>query len=188
MKNPIPADEWHYIDPLMRCDNKPVKRMLELGNKKNSDGVYKHYFESLGIEHTSIDWNGEDGALPLDLREPIYKQFEQFDMTTNVGTTEHVSFQRGVWENIHYLTAVYGVIVSITPYPGGDNWWWHGEWYPRQEFFTAFAFLNGYEIEKIGTGREAPNLNLCVRLIKTTEKPFTMPDESLIYRNVIRPR
>lgn len=182
--NPIPSDEWAYIDPLERADGQPVRTMLELGNKKNSLGVYKQYFEQgRGIRHTSVDWNGEDGALNLDLRKPL--ELGRFDMVTNIGTTEHVSDQAGVWENIHRAVDLGGILVSITPYPDGKSWWWHGEWYPTADFFWH---LRGFEFEKCGTGREIPNQNLCVRMRKTADACFVMPPPQTIVRNQIRPR
>ena len=100
------------------------KRMLELGNKKTKGWVWKDYFQSIGIDHTSIDWNGLDGALPLDLRSPI--EMDPFDMVTDFGTTEHVSKREGVWRNIPNLLKVGGVLVSHGPKHG--DWWWHGFW------------------------------------------------------------
>lgn len=177
MNNPIPEDERVIIWPLVGT------RMLELGNKKNPDGVYKTYFQSIGIDHTSIDWNGEDGALKLDLRKPI--NLEPFDMVTNIGTTEHVSDQKAVWENIHNLTKIGGVIASLTPLEG--DWWWHGEYYPRREFFIEFA-ENGYEIEYLDIGREYPNRNIVCRLKKVAHNEFKMPSEDAIFYNHRRPR
>ena len=178
LNNPIPLDEQRIIFPVNGA------RLLELGNKRNSIGVYKHYFESLGIDHTSIDWNGEDGALKLDLRKPI--TLEPFDMVTNMGTTEHVSDQAAVWRNIHNLTKVGGYIASQTPLEG--DWWWHGEYYPRPEFFHNFAEDNGYEIEILEVGREYPNRNLYCRMKKIGHWDFVMPPKDTIYFNKIRPR
>lgn len=178
LKNPLPDDEREIVEPIVG------NTMLELGNKKNLNGTYKHYFESLGIWHISVDWNGEDGALKMDLRLPL--GLGQFDMVTNIGTTEHVNEQIPVWKNIHNSVKLNGVLVSITPKPG--DWWWHGEFYPKFEFFTEFAALNGYEIQILKEGREHPNTNVCARLRKVQEKKFQMPDESHIYHNKIRPR
>jgi len=177
VNNPIPADERVIIWPIVGT------RMLELGNKKNSNGVYKTYFESIGIKHTSIDWNGQDGALNLDLTKSI--DLKPFDMVTNIGTTEHVSNQIAVWKNIHNLTKVGGIIASLTPLK--DDWWWHGEYYPKEEFFKQFS-TNGYEIEYMDIGREYPNRNLCVRLKKIRHNDFVMPDLNTIYYNQRRPR
>ena len=173
MKNPIPADEQAVIWPLVG------DRMLELGNKKNDRGVYKHYFESVGFTHVSIDWNGQDGALKFDLRRPI--KGKPFDMVTNIGTTEHVNCQTSVWRNIHNLTKVDGVIASLTPMEG--DWWWHGEYYPRFEFFEQFAELNGYEIEVLQVGLEFPYRNVYARLRKVEDKDFVMPNEDTIFYN-----
>lgn len=177
MLNPIPEDERVIIWPLVG------KRMLELGNKKNPKGVYKDYFTSIGIDHTSIDWNGQDGALKMDLRKPI--DLEPFDMVTNIGTTEHVSKQEAVWRNIHNLTRIGGVIASLTPLEG--DWWWHGEYYPRMEFFEQFAG-NGYDIEYLDIGREYPNRNICARLKKVEHCEFAMPAPDTMFHNQIRPR
>lgn len=173
---PFPADEWKLLQPL-----DGVARMLELGNKKNPDGVYKSAFESIGIEHVSVDWNGLDGALKLDLRLPQWETLGQFDMVTNFGTTEHVDAQEGVWRNIHECLKVGGTLISMTPYPG--DWSWHGEFYPTETFYRQLALLNGYEIERLYVDREPPRRNWYARLRKTGATPFHMPDLSLLYRN-----
>jgi len=146
--------------------------MLELGNKCNGKGVYKDYFVQEGIDHISIDWNGENGALKLDLREPI--DLPVFDMITNIGTTEHVSDQTAVWANIHHLLKVDGILVCVTPYPG--DWSWHGNYYPTENFYRDFADLNGYKIEKLYIGRERPNRNWYGRFRKLVDADFIMPD------------
>ena len=48
------------------------KRMLEMGNQEIKDNSIvektgKEFFTKQGIEHVSVDLNGLDGALPLDL-------------------------------------------------------------------------------------------------------------------------
>lgn len=180
INNPIPRDERKVIWPLHG------ETMLELGNKKNPDGVYKTYFESIGIKHTSVDWNGMDGAIVKDLTKPI--NLGQFDMVTNIGTTEHVSEQRPVWRNIHVSLKPGGILASVTPYKG--YWWWHGEYYPTEAFFKSFAELNDYTIELMYKQvlQENTHANLYVRMKKNSEMPFIMPDGGLIYKNKIKPR
>src|ERR1041384_5416258 len=87
--------QWDLFLPL-----DGVTSMLELGNKVTGAGlVYKSVFEAMGIRHVSVDWNGKDGALPLDLRQPL--NLGRFDMVTNFGTSEHVEDnQKAVWRNI----------------------------------------------------------------------------------------
>lgn len=173
---PFPADEWQLLQPL-----EGVATLLELGNKKNPDGVYKDAFRSLGINHISVDWNGQDGAVKLDLRKPLC--LGDFDMVTNFGTTEHVDQQEPCWRNIHEAVKVGGWLVSMTPYPG--DWTWHGEWYPTAEFYHELAELNGYEVERLYVDRAAPRRNWYCRLRKTIAWPFVMPGAPL-YRNQIR--
>jgi SAM-dependent methyltransferase len=176
-------DEWRLLEPLYGDS------MLELGNKRNGDAIYKAFFEELGFRHVSVDWNGLDGALKRDLRLPLWDELGQFDMLTNIGTTEHVEGQAGVWENIHRMVKPGGFYCGLTPYPDGKSWWWHGEHYPTEAFFESFARLNGWVIEKMYKDRPEPYCNLYVRMHKIHgEMDFTMPDLALIHRNVIKPR
>lgn len=174
-------DEWELYDPL-RGDT-----MLELGDKINAPFTYKAYFESLGFRHVSIDWNGKNGSISRDLRLPLWEELGQFDMVSNMGTTEHVSDQEGVWRNIHHLTKAGGVYVGQTPYHDGRSWWWHGEWYPTEAFYEAFARCNGWTIERLYKGRNEPNCNLYCRMVKADDAPFEMP-QGLIKLNHRKPR
>jgi SAM-dependent methyltransferase len=162
--------------------------MCELGNKKNGLATYKQYFESLGIRHVSVDWNGLDGALKRDLRKPLWPELGQFDMLSNIGTSEHVSDQRGLWENVHYLVKRGGLYMGLTPYPDGRSWWWHGDFYPTLQFFESFARENGWLIERAYKDRQEPFCNLYVRMKKISDFMFSAPDWSLIRRNEIKPR
>lgn len=154
--------------------------MLELGNKKNREFLYKTYFESKGFRHVSVDFNGEDGALKLDLRKPL--KLGTFDMVSNIGTTEHVETdQHKVWENILKSMHVGSVLVSTTPKPG--QWTWHGDWYPTAEFYQQLADLNGLKIERLFDDGIDPRVMIFVRMVKVEEKPFTMPAKETLYRN-----
>ena len=114
--NPIQEhrpDEWRLYEPLIGTT------MLELGGKwcSQANVAYKAVFGAMGIEHVSVDWNGEHGALRLDLRRPQWDVLGEakWEMLSNMGTTEHVSSQAGVWENIHMLVKPGGVYVGQTP-------------------------------------------------------------------------
>ena len=175
-------DELELYEPLIG------DTMLELGGKINAPFTYKAYFEARGFRHVSIDWNGQHGALVKDLRKPLWDELGAFDMVSNMGTTEHVSNQAAVWENIHYLTKVGGVYVGQTPYHDGKSWWWHGEHYPTEAFFESFVETNGWQIERMYRDRQPPFENLYVRMRKFADRSFTMPDLPLIKRNQRRPR
>jgi hypothetical protein len=173
------------------------KRMLELGCKVNRGRAYKTYFESLGYEHISLDWNGDWGSLVRDLRKPLWEEFGTFDMVSNIGTTEHVTgdktisdymAQTAVWENIHRMTKVDGTYVGHTPYHNGKSWWWHGDWYPTEEFYETFAAWNDWQIERLYRERRPPFELLCCRMVKLRELDTVRVPLDLIHHNVIRPR
>ncbi len=159
------------LDPLVGVS------MLELGNKRNAAGVYKTHFEALGFRHVSVDLNGKDGSLALDLMQPL--QLGQFDMVTNIGTSEHVERQEPCWRNI--IEAAGNVIISTTPLPG--DWGWHGRWYPTKDFYISLAALNGFEVERLYVDGKAGRLMICARLARKDRMAFVMPDAALIFDN-----
>lgn len=173
-------EEWELYQPLNGSS------MLEFGGKINAPYTYKSTFEALGFRHISVDWNGDHGAMPLDLRHPI--SLGQFDMVTNIGTSEHVESQDGVWRNMVDACRVGSVLLSTTPLPGGDDWWWHGEWYPTKAFYEQLADLNHFHVERITIEQPQPRRMFFVRLVRMKVAAFVMPDLSLITRNEIRPR
>lgn len=172
-------DEWALYQPLVG------NSMLELGGKINAPFTYKAFFQSLGYRHVSIDWNGDHGALALDLRHPI--SLGQFDMVTNIGTSEHVDSQEGAWHNMVDACGEGSVLICTTPLPGGNDWWWHGVSYPEQAFYVSLAALNGFELERLYTVGEVGRRMWFVRLVRHTVTEFVMPTGE-IYQNVIRPR
>lgn len=155
--------------------------MLELGNKKRPEGTYKAYFEALGYRHVSVDWNGQDGALKMDLRQPL--KLGTFDMVSNIGTTEHVDVQEPVWRNICEAMHVGSVFVSTTPRPG--YWPRHGFWYPCIEFYQELAALNGMEVERLFYTPDdyLADPMVFARLRRVSDAPFHMPAAKWLYHN-----
>lgn len=157
--------------------------MLELGNQHITQGegcdflTGKDYYSNKGFEHISIDMNGEDGALPLDLRNPdLFAQyFNSVDVLTNSGTTEHVEpyeTQYECFSILHNCVKVGGIMIHIVPDVYElDN---HGSWaghctnYYCDEFFTTFAKDCGYEVLSSTVIRG----NRAVCLKKTLDLPF----------------
>lgn len=151
--------------------------MLELGNKANARGTYKAAFERLGIRHVSVDLNGKDGALRLDLNSPL--GLGRFDTVTNFGTSEHVLDQHACWENI--IGATGRLLVCTTPAPGG----WkapHGKWYPTPRFYVELARLNGFRLDRLYIDGVSPEkLLVCARMERIADVPFVMPSMELIH-------
>ena len=141
------------------------KRLLELGNQairqnardsyKINTGKSKVYFLGLGCNHHSIDWNGLDGAIPLDLTlpVPIPKFMKYFDIVTDFGDMEHVrgykDWMEGVghwnaWKNIHDMGKVDCLYVHTVPIVGSFSG--HGSYHYTLEFFENLCKANDYEI------------------------------------------
>lgn len=168
----IPALVWDYLQPINN-----VASMLELGNKRaRGQRSYKHAFERLGIRHVSVDLNGLDGALKLDLCQPL--NLGKFDTVTNFGTSEHVAEQESVWRNMVQAVKFGGVLVSHTPYSGWPN---HGMFYPTKAFYVELADLNGFVFERgPEITQERPGKLCWARMRRIMERPFRMPDPVLI--------
>lgn len=179
-------EEWELYNPLVG------KTMLELGNKKNKPYIYKHFFESLGYSHTSVDINGADGAIRKDLTKPL--GLGTFDMVSNIGTSEHVSEgsidgQAACWRNICEAMHVGSVLVSTTPAPGA--WTHHGFWYPEPLFYEELASLNGMELERLYVARfswcptEDRNM-VFARMKRVEDVPFVMPSVGMYFNKIRR--
>jgi outer membrane protease len=116
--------------------------------KANGIPLYKsakEYFTHIGFNDTSIDWNGKDGALSLDLGKPINNKFnKKFDILINGGTTEHVYNQYECWKNIHNICKENAVIFSVGPLAG--NWLKHSPYRYSLEFFEHLSIENNYDL------------------------------------------
>lgn len=155
-------------------------RMLELGNQSIRIGsflVAKQYFESLGIEHVSIDWNGKNGALKIDLNKLIINTditARQFDVITNMGTTEHVSNQYSCFRNLHNCCRKGGIMIHAVPvydFPVP-----HGLWHYNPKFFDEISFSNAYEIFNRDTLIYRGN-QICARALVKKEDGGFQPQE-----------
>lgn len=137
-----------FLRPLI-SDISRIKTVCELGNKTgpNNGLPYRSWYEENGCSYVSIDWNGKDGAVKLDLQEPldVEKLGGPFDLVTNFGTTEHVGEQKPCWRNVHNLVKVGGEFVNFTPAPTFHDG--HGIWHPSIEWFQEFANINCYSVE-----------------------------------------
>ena len=157
-------------------DTSHFSSVCELGNKVTAGISTKIWYTSRGMDYISIDWNGLNGAIKLDLQKPI--ELGPFDLLTNFGTTEHVENQEGCWRNVHNLTKK----VSVHLTPVGPNWEKHDgiKWLTPIEFYKEFAELNGYIVDRCDTvtwpHRLSENrLINRVRLTKVKDLTFTMP-------------
>ncbi len=173
-----------FIDDCMvkTLGSLPGKRMLELGNQEIfGDTILertgKRYYANRGVEHTSVDLNGLDGAIKLDLAKP--DQFTEwrsyFDIVTNSGTSEHVepkSAQYECFTIVHNCLAVGGIAVHMVPDKNKliekGSWKNHCNNYYSADFFRMLVSGNKYKL--IATGTIGDILAVCVQ--KTSDSPF----------------
>lgn len=123
-------------------------KMCELGDQRmkwNEHKTGKKYFIAHGIqEHVSLDLNGKNGALKVDLSKPIDQWQKYFDIVTNFGTAEHVC--PGIYEcfkNIHNFTKTGGVMIHAGPPAKGCPW--HSPYHYESWFFEKLALANNYK-------------------------------------------
>ncbi|MFH1868897.1 MAG: hypothetical protein ABH843_08000 [Candidatus Omnitrophota bacterium] len=158
------------------------KHMLELGNQyiiedSIPEKIGKKYFNNRGVNHVSVDLNGLDDALKLDLSKP--EQFliwhSYFDIVTNSGTSEHVEPKSGQYNCfliIHNCLKVGGVAIHLIPDANElkDKMCWKGHCnnYYSCDFVRMLAKNNNYKLIslKIMDGL------VCFCLQKTEDAPF----------------
>ncbi len=117
-----------------------------VGGEQHSTGVVsKSFWDKIGFIHTSIDLNGLDGSLKLDLREDISGHFEEkFDIIYDGGTAEHVDNQYMCLKNIHNITRDGGLMIHILPKVGYFPK--HCKYYYTMDSFKVLAELCNYEV------------------------------------------
>lgn len=141
--------------------------MIELGNKTCNKIPFKKMFEEQGIKHTSIDFNGKDGALALNLAHPI--DLPSADIVTNYGTSEHIlKNQEQVFRNIHNFS--HHRIIHAVPRIG--NFPHHGFWHFEVDFFKLLAELNNYKIDKLFYLNKKPRELVCCSYTKINADEF----------------
>ena len=190
------ADLMDIACKAANTDYKGLK-ICELGNqlmKWHPLGTGKNYLISKGaIEHISIDMNGKNGALVIDLSKKIDKWNGYFDMVTNYGTAEHV--ENGIYEcyeNIHNFTKSGGMMVHAGPITGGCPW--HSPYHYDPDFFTKLCSINNYDcimtevrVMPVGRKKNVPDKDkslLCAVIIKKDNSPFCSK-ESFLNMNAI---
>ncbi len=110
-------------------------RMAELGNQRfrastlGKEIAAKKVFEAMGVLHESFDLNGRDGAIKLDLSQPLPLQYKgKYNLVTNFGMSEHVKqSQYWCWRNIHEMCGVDGFILHLLPEVG--SWAGHSKYH-----------------------------------------------------------
>jgi len=155
----------------------------ELGNQRYEKAPAKKAYEKSNVKHTSIDINGLDGAIPLDLDKPVPSSLEnKFDIVTNYGTTEHVNNQYSVFKNIHVMCKVGGLMIHGVP--AINNWPDHCRYYYSELLFRTLAVLCNYvviDLTLLSGGKYKPPYNLIMCVLKKADNhPFTFTTTGML--------
>ena len=124
------------------------KNLLELSKKDSFET--KDFYISVGFnDYKSIDINGAYESFQFDLNKNIYEKYnfdKKYDLVINNGTGEHVFNQYALFQNLHNLTKISGIMLNIVPF---IDWINHGFYNFNPIFFADLAASNNYEIIKI---------------------------------------
>jgi len=175
-----PAQIILLQDSLLLLKEQPFSglRMLEFGNQYafRLGKVHvpaKLIFQWLGVKHTSIDINGKDGALKLDLGQPLPAEFTGFDVVTNFGCIEHIKGHYQAWKNIHDACQIDGIMVHALPEEG--SWLGHGRVVYQIDRVRRLAFACGYRVVILRLHKERKRKglrNLIHCCFQRTKAPF----------------
>lgn len=104
----------------------------------------RKFWEWLKFQYTAVDIDGSPDSIPLDLNfDAAPKKLKgQYDLVTNLGTTEHLVNQLNAFQVIHELTKVGGIMIHTLPSQGMIN---HGLINYNPKFFWMLARSNGYK-------------------------------------------
>jgi hypothetical protein len=174
------------------------KSILEFGNQhiwehakkvmKTDFDVAKQYYESLGAKYVSIDINGQDGALIIDLTKPLPEEYaylnNSFDYVTNIGTTEHFKNNSAIAQWQAFKTAidlakVGGIVLHQLPPKG--MWLDHCAIWYNDGFGVVLKETMNCELiieERFNLPTLNPGIDyLCIALRKTSNVvPSEYPD------------
>ena len=122
---------------------------IPLGGQQHKNGfVTKYFWTKIGFNHTSIDMNGLDGSLNLDLRKDLSEVFpEKFDFVYDGGTGEHVDNQYMCFKNVHNFTKPGGLMCHVLPKVGTVPG--HCQYYYTLESFKVLAEICEYEVKEL---------------------------------------
>lgn len=135
--------------------------------------IARDWFMHQGAKrYVSIDTNGEDGALVVDLTKPISGDLlERFDIVTDVGCIEHmgnaVEKQWNAFRNAHMLCAPGGVVIHHLP-PAGQ-WLDHCDVWYRDGLGAVLAADTGAELlieERINLATLNPDVDYLVIMLR----------------------
>lgn len=159
---------------------------------QDGDGSARSLMLALGFSsYGCLDMDGRHDAIRLDFNTSMVSRFGEFDVVTNLGTTEHVFDQARCFALIHNLTRPDGLMIHLLPSMGqrsfddagnsnvgyGD----HGFYLYTPTFFKDLASANDYEILKLRDEVNKYGTTLVFVARRRNSAPFISPIQG-IYR------
>ena len=124
----------------------PIRTRI-LSNEEKKIKLVSEMYKKIGLmKYKSIDTNGHNNSLVLDMNKDLVNDYDfndQFDLVTNFGTTEHISNQYQIFKNMHDLCKINGLMIGIVPFQGALN---HGFFNYQPLFFQYLALANKYDM------------------------------------------
>ncbi|MFQ1996704.1 hypothetical protein ACK35E_04795 [Aeromonas veronii] len=117
----------------------------ELKNYQDGDFT-KSMYENLGLKYDSVDVYG--GTIFCDFNNQMLELSHQYDVVTNLGTSEHVFNQYNVFASIHNITKKNGLMIHCLPLKHSP----HGLFTYNVDFFISLCFSNNYEVVELVFG------------------------------------
>lgn len=115
------------------------------------------YFKNGFKEYVALDINDTKYTKQADLNEPL-GVYETASFVNNIGTSEHIYDQGSVFDNMHNLCKLNGVMFHHVPF---TPWLNHGFFNYNPILFEAMADANKYRLLQLDVGdREGVMLGL----------------------------
>lgn len=167
-------------------------RMMELGDQQMmtfhdipEGSAAKSWFERMGVQHTSVDINGDLGAIKLDLSVPIERPewLLAFDIVTDYGTSEHVGKSLTALyncrANVHRWCRAGGLMLFSNPKTG--HWPDHGFHCFTEKHYHDLAAACGYDAIRVfehpTCGNTTTGYQISAVLLKRENAPFVSESE-----------
>ena len=144
-------EEW--VKQLNRCEQSN-------GQEVNLFDVAQIYYEAMfgDFKYMAIDMHGTSRSTVADLNNP-FEHDDQFDLVTNLGTSEHVFNQAQVFKTIHNLTKQGGLMYHGLSHQGQYD---HGFYNYQPTFFADLASANSYKIELMAINSSGGNMEITI--------------------------
>lgn len=138
------AGHGNLVADLFKALKQPIPPQSNL-DRLADNGPARDLYLMLGMEYDCIDTDGRYGAIQMDLNFDTVPpdSIEKYDLTTNIGTAEHILNQLNVFRSVHEFTRPGGLMLHVGPFLGCID---HGFFSYQPNLYRAIARANGYDL------------------------------------------